>query len=215
MSQGVCPARNTVPHFGPTPALTKPPSTGHSAYAWDHDSQCPANKENIVKKAFRLLFLTLLVAVVPVASQAAKPAQPGQPGQVAAATLESRMLREFESIGLSQDQKKAVAAVLKATRDEGRKLADDTKAAQHAVRVSIFKDPANTAEIQRLHKVVAAAEEKALLHSAKVTAQIRALLTQEQLTKLESDYTAGKAKLEARAHAGRAALDAWIEQNGK
>jgi Spy/CpxP family protein refolding chaperone len=176
----------------------------------------PANKENIVKKAFRLMFLTLLVAVVPMAAQAAKPAQPGQNAAAqAGGSLESRMLREFESLNLSQDQKKAVAAVLQASRDEGRKLVDDTKAAQHAVRVMIFKDPANMPEIQRLHKVVTAAEDKALLHSAKVTAKIRAILTQEQLTKLENDYMAGKAKMEEHALKSRAALDAWIEQNSK
>ncbi len=161
------------------------------------------------------MFLTLLVAIVPVASQAAKPAQPGDAPAKSTGTLESRLLREFESIGLSQDQKKAVATVLKATRDEGRKLVDATTAAQHAVRVMIFKDPANTAEIQRLHKAVTAAEEKALLHSAMVTAKIRAILTQEQLTKLESDYMAAKVKMEEHASKSRAALDAWIDQNGK
>ena len=169
-----------------------------------------------MKKAFRLLFLALLCAVVPVAAQAAKTAQTApDAGEKPAGTLESRMLREFESLNLSQAQKQAVAAVLKASRDEGRKLVDEANAAQNAVRALIFKDPANTAEIQKAHKAATAASEKTFLHSAKVTALLRAIITPEQAAKLESDYKAGVARMEQRAQKSRAALDAWIEQNSK
>lgn len=166
-----------------------------------------------MKNAFRLLLLALLFTVVPVAAQAAKATLDA--GEKPAATIESRMLREFESLGLTQAQKQSIAAVLKASRDEGRKLADESNAAQHALRVLIFKDPGNTAEIQRAHKATTVIGEKTFLHSAKVTTQIRAILTSEQAAKLESDYKAGVAKLEQRAQKSRAALDAWIDQNRK
>ena len=166
-----------------------------------------------MKKAFRPLLLALLCAAIPLAAQAAKPGPDA--GDKPGGTLESRMLREFASLNLSQEQKQAVAAVLKATRDEGRKLVDETNAAQHALMTAIFKDPGNTAEIQRAHKAVTVVGEKSFLHSAKVTAMIRAVLTPEQIAKLEKDYAAGKARMEERARKSRAALEAWIDQNGK
>jgi len=160
-----------------------------------------------VKNALHLVLLAFLLAAIPCGARAAAAAD--KP----VAAPESPLLRELEKLNLSQAQKHAVAGVLKATSVEGRKLADEANAAQRALLTAIMKEPGNETGIRAAHKAAAAAGEQAALHRAKVTAQVRALLTPEQIKRFESDFSAWTAKMEQRAQKSRAALDAWIAQN--
>lgn len=162
-----------------------------------------------MKKVFHLMLLALLLAAIPCSAQAAPAAEKQAPAP------ESRLLGELEKLNLSPAQKQAVAGVLKATRTEGRKLADDANVAQQALLTTITKDPGNEAAVRNAHKAAAAAGEKAALFRAKVTAQIRAALSPDQIKQFEADFAAWTAKMDQKAQKARAAVDAWIDQNGK
>ena len=160
-----------------------------------------------MKKALFLLVLTLFAA------QAALAAQPA--GSQATAAPQSRAVKELEKLNLSPEQTRSVAAILKASQPQSRTLAENAKQARQTLHAVMVKEPGDEAKVLAAYRAMTAAGEKVVLERAKVTAQVRAVLTPAQTAQFEkslSDMAEGVAK---RGDRSRAALDAWIEQNSK
>lgn len=122
----------------------------------------------------------------------------------------ARMLGELD---LSAAQKREVAGILKANRDNTKALRDSVKSALDALRGVMAKTPGDEAAVRAGAKAVADAAVELAVARGRVKAAIDAVLTPGQREKRDALREQLREKWKARRLEGQGELDAWIESN--
>ena len=172
----------------------------------------PSNPKQQARKTMMRRKFTLAAALCALLllSTAAWSGAPGGDGPAGKGPGLTRMLTELD---LSAAQKREVAGILKANRDNTKALRDSVKSAMDAMRGIMAKTPGDEAAVRAAAKAVADAAVELAVARGRVKAAMDAVLTPEQRAKRDALRQAFRDKWKARRLERQGELDAWIESN--
>lgn len=120
-------------------------------------------------------------------------------------------------LGLSQEQKRSVAQILKESKEQGKALREAVLTAREGMSEVMAKTPGDEAAVRKAAQAVGKANEEMAVHAGKVKARIDAVLTPEQKAKQAQKREEFKKRIKEHMEKKRnsSQLDDWIETNLK
>jgi len=119
----------------------------------------------------------------------------------------------LKELNLSETQKTQIANVLAKYREEGKNLTDSLAQAKKNVLDLVTADEFNEAAIRQAAQNAASVKEELAVMGAKVFAEIKPLLTAEQLNLLKTRKAEMAEKMKSHAASKRSKLETWIESH--
>lgn len=158
-----------------------------------------------------------LVAALAVGAYAAQDAthMPPPPGDGFMHPGGRGIIKMVEELGLSAEQKRAVAQILKDNREQGKALRESMRQAMDGMRAVMDSTPGDEAAVRKAAQGVAKAGEELAVNAGKVKSRIDGVLTQEQKAKLAQLKQERKAKFKDHFENKGKDLDDWINKNLK
>ena len=108
------------------------------------------------------------------------------------------ILRIFEEIDLSDDQRTKVFNIIKKYKESNREMKDNMHEARENLADTIHADEYNEANIREAYKQVASNMEELTVSRAKMFAEIKPVLTQDQIETIKKLKDKRKKRIERR-----------------
>ena len=145
-------------------------------------------------------------------------AQAGSPGagmmeQGAPQHPAALIMERLAALNLSDAQKHDIAVALKTHREDVRNTLKYYTAARKNLFEAIHRDTLDEQAVRDASRVVAMYEEELSVVRARLTADIKPILTPEQRQTLKETREGFRERIASRLDTGRAMLDMWIERN--
>ncbi|MBF0497561.1 MAG: Spy/CpxP family protein refolding chaperone [Deltaproteobacteria bacterium] len=115
-------------------------------------------------------------------------------------------------LNLTDAQKQTIATILKSNQNQSQTLRANLKTAKQNLRTAINTPNATEAAIRTAYKPVAAAVEELIVNRAQVMAQVKKVLTPDQLTQLAQIKQDRLAKKQHHPKTGKSLTDEWIDK---
>ncbi|WP_243438822.1 Spy/CpxP family protein refolding chaperone [Fundidesulfovibrio soli] len=158
-----------------------------------------------------------VVAALAVSAYAAQdaPQMPPHPGGGFMHDGGRGIIKMSEELGLSAEQKRSVAQILKESREQGKALRESMRKAMDGMHAVMDSAPGDETAVRKAAQVVSKAGEELAVHAGKVKARIDGVLTQEQKVKLAQLKQERKDKFKDSFQDKGRKLDEWIDQTLK
>lgn len=158
-----------------------------------------------------------VVAALAVSAYAAQdaPQMPPHPGGGFMHDGGRGIIKMTEELGLSGEQKRSVAQILKDSREQGKALREAMRKAMDGMHAVMDSTPGDEAAVRKAAQAVSKAGEELAVHMGKVKASIDGVLTPEQKAKLTQLKQERKDKFKDRFEGKGRKLDDWIEKTLK
>lgn len=163
-----------------------------------------------MKRMTAVLALLALLACSAVAAEAGKGDGPPPPPFHGAG-----IVKMADELGLSADQKRKVAQILKDSKAESESMHAAMRAARERLGQVMETSPGDEAAVRAAAREMAKAGEELAVHAGKVKAAVDAVLTPGQRATLAEKKGQFKDRFKGRSEGRGKALDKWIEENLK
>ena len=127
------------------------------------------------------------------------------------------IVKMADELGLSQEQKRAVAQILKENREQEKALRGAMMTAREAMGDVMAKTPGDEAAVRKAAQAVGKASEDMAVNWGKAKAKIDAVLTPEQKAKAAQKREEFKKRIKERMdqRPNSSGTDEWIDKNIK
>jgi periplasmic protein CpxP/Spy len=162
-------------------------------------------------KKFLYGLLTLAILIGSGYAVAAGPIGPGGPGGPGGPHGPDGMLGMVLTLGLTDAQKHDVAVILKKSRADFDRDVEAMREALKAIHDVMRNDPGNEQLVRQASRKIASAGEELAVLRGKVSAEIKALLSKEQLKRLEEQAPPPPDASKPPVPPMRVLVDEWID----
>jgi Spy/CpxP family protein refolding chaperone len=121
----------------------------------------------------------------------------------------------FKGIHLTEAQKTQVASVLMKYREEQKTLVDKMIAARENVFEAVHASEFNEAAVRQASRELASAGEEFAVLKARISSEIRPILTAEQIQQIEDQKAEKKERMKTRKEEMRSRFDEWLEDHSE
>ncbi len=128
-----------------------------------------------------------------------------------ASGLRHGFIKALIHLDLTAAQKHDIALVLKSSREDNKSGIEAMRQAMDGLRDATGKEVFDEAGVRQAYQAVAASGEEIALQKARITAEVKSLLTPEQLETLAEHKSKIGRHMKARRKHGPKMLDEWID----
>lgn len=126
---------------------------------------------------------------------------------------QTQILKAFIRLNLTDQQKQEIAAILKAYQDDILTAVDAVVVARENLVETIHGTVYDESAVRKASQGVASAEEELAVLHAKVVSELKGVLTDEQLSKIEQLKSDILDRVKSRIDKIKALIDLWITNN--
>ena len=129
--------------------------------------------------------------------------------------LRHGFIKALIHLDLTEAQKHEIALELKKNREDNKARFEAMREAMEGLREAMSKEVFDEAGVREAYQAVAAAGEEIALQKAKITAELKSLLTPEQRETLAQQKTDMRRHFGAHGKHGPRLLDEWIDHHSQ